>query len=67
MAVIIILLTFPNVLINEIFLVLFGRQVLAFNTAWILTTVLFAVYVALAEMDDRKFKKKQTETAQASI
>lgn len=65
MAVLIILLTFPNVLINEIFLVLFGRQVLAFNTALILATVLFAVYVVLAEMDGRKFKKKQTEIARA--
>ena len=31
MAVIIILLTFPNVLINEIFGVLFGKQVLRFR------------------------------------
>ena len=63
MAVILILLTFPNVLINEIFVLLFGKQVLRlkFDPALILGIVLCAVYVILAETADRKSKKKQTE------
>ena len=65
MAVILILLTFPNVLLNEIFLILFGRQlhVSRFDPALILAIVLTLSYIVLTEMADRKAKKKQTETA----
>jgi hypothetical protein len=68
-AVIFILMTFPNVLINEIFVVLFGKQVLrlGFNPALILAIVLTAVYLTLAEIADRKFKKKQIENAQTQV
>jgi hypothetical protein len=66
MAVILILLTFPNVLINEILVVLFGKQVLrlGFNAALILAVVLTIVYIILTETADRKSKKKQIEGAQ---
>jgi len=66
MAVILILLTFPNVLINEIFVVLFGKQVLrlGFNAALILAVVLTTVYIILTETADRKSKKKQIEGTQ---
>ena len=65
MAVILILLTFPNVLLNEIFLILFGKQlhVSRFDAALILAIVLTLSYIVLTEMADRKAKKKQTETA----
>lgn len=64
MAVILILLTFPNVLINEIFTFLFGKQVLRlrFNPALILAIVLTTVYIILTEMADRKYKKKQRDS-----
>lgn len=60
-AVIIILFTFPNVLINEIFTVLFGKQVLriSFNPALMLAVVLTLVYVALADVADRKAKRSK--------
>jgi hypothetical protein len=66
-AVILILLTFPNVLINEIFIILFGKQALrlSFDQVSILSAVLITVYLMLAEIADRKFKKKQIEIAQA--
>ena len=69
MAVILILLTFPNVLINEIFLVFFGKQVLrlGFDPAWILAIVLFTLYITLTEMADRKSKKKRAENAQTQV
>ncbi len=62
-AVILILLTFPNVLINEILVVLFGKQVLIlrFDPALILAIVLVTVYIILTEMADRTSKKKRTE------
>jgi len=65
MAVILILLTFPNVLLNELFLILFGKQlhVSRFDAALILAIVLTLSYIVLTEMADRKAKKKQTETA----
>ena len=65
MAVILILLTFPNVLLNEIFLILFGKQlhISRFDPALILAIVLTLTYIVLTEMADRKAKKKQTETA----
>jgi hypothetical protein len=64
-AVIIILLTFPNVLVNEILVILFGKQVMRYGPAApIAAVVSIIVYVALAEMADRKFKKKQTESSQ---
>jgi len=65
MAVILILLTFPNVLLNELFLILFGSQlhVSRFDPALILAIVLTLSYIVLTEMADRKAKKKQTETA----
>jgi len=61
MAVILILLTFPNVLINEIFIILFGKQVhgLRFDPALILAIVLTTVYIILTEIADRRAKKKQ--------
>lgn len=60
MAVILILLTFPNMLINEIFVVLFGKQVLrlGFDTALILAIVLTISYIIFAEIDDKVQKKK---------
>jgi hypothetical protein len=63
MAVILILVTFPNVLINEILAVLFGTQVLRLgvNAALILAVVLTIVYIILTETADRKSKKKQIE------
>ena len=69
MAVILFLLTFPNVLINEIFVVLFGKQVLrlGFDPAWILAIVLVTLYVTLTEMADRKSKKKRAEKAQTRV
>ena len=69
MAVILILLTFPNVLINEILRVLFGKQVLrlGFDPALILAIALVTVYITLTEMADRKFKKKRTENTQTSF
>ena len=62
-AVILILLTFPNVLINEIIPVLFGKQVSRsrFDPALILAIVLVTVYIILTEIADRKSKKKRTE------
>ena len=65
MAVILILLTFPNVLLNEITIILFGSQlhVSRFDPALILAIVLTLSYIVLTEMADRKAKKKQTETA----
>jgi hypothetical protein len=67
-AVILILFTFPNVLINEILRGLFGRQVLrlSFDLALIVAIALVTVYIALTEMADRKFKNKQTENTQTS-
>lgn len=67
MAVILILLTFPNVLINEIFTVLFGKPVLSFDQVLILAVVLITVYSILTEITDRKSKKKQIENAQAHV
>lgn len=69
MAVILVLLTFPNVLINEILVVLFGKQVLRlrFDPALILAIVLTTVYIILTEIADRKSKKKQIENAQTQI
>jgi hypothetical protein len=66
-AVILILWMFPNVLINEIFTILFGKQALklSFNQVLISAAVLITVYLMLAEIADRKFKKKQIENAQA--
>jgi hypothetical protein len=63
MAVILILLTFPNVLLNEIFLILFGSQlhVSRFDPALVLAIVLTLSYIVLTEMEDRKAKKKKTE------
>ena len=60
-AVILVLLTFPNVLINEIIPVLFGKQVLRsrFDPALILAIVLVTVYIILTEIADRKSKKKR--------
>jgi hypothetical protein len=65
MAVILILLTFPNVLLNEIFLILFGKQlhVSRFDPALMLAIVLTLSYIVWAEIADRKAKKKQKETA----
>jgi ABC-type Mn2+/Zn2+ transport system permease subunit len=65
MAVILILLTFPNVLLNEIFLILFGSQlhVSRFDPALVLAIVLTLSYILWTEMADRKAKKKKTETA----
>ncbi len=62
-AVILILLTFPNVLLNEIPLILFGSQlhVSRFDPALILAIVLKLVYIVLTEMADRKAKKKRLE------
>jgi hypothetical protein len=64
MAVILILLTFPNVLLNEITIILFGRQLFVsrFDPALILAIVLTLSYIVLTEMADRKAKKKRTET-----
>jgi len=61
MAVILVLLTFPNALINEIFLILFGKQVhgLSFDPSLILAIVLTTFYIILAEITDRRTKKKQ--------
>jgi len=69
MAVIIILLTSPNVLMNEIFPILFGRQLLRlrFDPALIVAITLFAVYIVLTERADRKFKKKQIEIARTQV
>ena len=63
MAVILILLTFPNVLLNEITIILFGKQlhVSRFDPALILAIVLTSSYIVLTEMANRKVKKKQTE------
>ena len=63
MAVILILLTFPNVLLNEITIILFGRQLFVsrFDPALILAVVLALGYIVLTEMADRKAKKKRTE------
>ena len=63
MAVILILLTFPNVLLNEITIILFGRQLFVsrFDPALILAIVLTLSYIVLTEMADRKAKKKRTE------
>ena len=60
MAVILILLTFPNILINEIFVVLFGKQVLrlGFDPALILAVILMLIYVILTEIDDKAQKNK---------
>ena len=68
LAVILVLLTFPNVLVNEIFIVLFGKQVLRLrlDPALILAIVLTTVYIILTEIADRKSKKKQIEIAQFS-
>jgi hypothetical protein len=62
-AVILILLTFPNVLINEIIPVLFGKPLLRlrFDPALIMAIVLVTVYIILTEIADRKSKKKRTE------
>ena len=59
-ALIIILLTFPNVLINEIFTILFGKQVLrlGFDPALLLAVTLTIVYIILAEIDDKAQKKQ---------
>jgi hypothetical protein len=67
MAVIIIVLTFPNVIMNEIFPILFGRQLLRlrFDPALIVAIVLFTVYIVVTETADRKFKRKQIEIARA--
>jgi hypothetical protein len=69
MAVILILLTFPNVLINEMFTVLFGKQALglSFDQVLILAVVLITVYSILTEITDRKSRKKQIENAQAHV
>jgi hypothetical protein len=67
MAVILILLTFPNVLINEIFTVLFGKPVLSFDQVLILAVVLITVYSILTEIADRKSKKKQIENAHSHV
>jgi hypothetical protein len=66
MAVLIILLTFPNVLINEIFTILLGKWALrlSFEQGLVSAAVLITVYLTLAEIADRKFKKKQIENAQ---
>ncbi|HIH36871.1 MAG TPA: hypothetical protein HA232_03065 [Methanocellales archaeon] len=60
MAVIIILVTFPNMLINEIVMVVCGRQVLrlGFDPALILAVVLTIGYIMLAELDDKAQKRK---------
>jgi|GEM_PF-2398460 len=65
-AVILILLTFPNVLINEILRILLGIQALrsSVDPALLLAVILVTVYIALAEMADRKSKKKRTENTQ---
>jgi len=61
MAVILFLLTVPNVLLNEITIILFGKQLhgLSFDPALILAIVLTTSYIVLTEMADRRFKKKQ--------
>lgn len=63
MAVILILLTFPNVLLNELSIILFGSQlhVSCFDPALVLAIVLTLSYIVLTEMADRKAKKKRLE------
>jgi hypothetical protein len=65
MAVVVILLTFPNVLLNEVFLVLFGTQlrVSRFDLALILAIALTLGYIVLAEIADRKAKKRRETKA----
>lgn len=62
MAVILILVTFSNMLINEIFMVVFGRQVLrlGFDPALILAVVLTIGYIMLAELEI-KLKRERRE------
>ena len=63
MAVLLILLTFPNVLLNEMTIILFGKQLFVsrFDPAMILAIVLAVGYIVLTEMADRKAKKKRTK------
>ena len=63
MAVILILITFPNVLLNEITIILFGQKLLVsrFDPALVLAVVLALGYIVLTEMADRKAKKKRLE------
>jgi hypothetical protein len=59
MLAIISLFTLPNVLFNELFLVLFGTQlaISGINLALVVALVLVLGYILLAEMADRKAKK----------
>jgi hypothetical protein len=59
-AVIVILITFPNVLINEILFALSGRNIpgLGFRGSLIAGLVLMAIYIILAEIDDKAYKRK---------
>jgi len=61
--VLLILLTFPNVLLNEVTILLFGRQLLVsrFDPALILAVFLVLGYIVLTEMADRKAKKKRLD------
>ena len=59
-AIVLMLLTFPNVLINEIFYIMFGRNIFnwGFRESLFAGLVLTIIYIILAEIDD-KSKKKQ--------
>ena len=62
-AVLLILLTFPNVLLNKITILLFGHPLLvsSFDPALILAIFLVLGYIVLTEMADREAKKKRLE------
>ena len=59
-AIVLILLTFPNVLINEILRIIFGRNIFGwgFRESIFAGLILVIIYIVLAEIDD-KSKKKQ--------
>lgn len=59
-AVIIILLTFPNVLVNEIFYILSGRNLLGwgFRESLLAGLILAIIYISIAEIEDKKYKKE---------
>ena len=62
---IILLFTLPNVLFNELFLVLFGTQLTmsGINLALVVGVVLVLGYILLAEMADRKAKKNTSKSS----
>ena len=59
-AILIILITFPNVLVNEIVYSIFGRDIFGwgFRESILAGVVLMVAYIILAEIDDKKYKKQ---------